>query len=71
MMCKDCSYYEGNKEGYNNCSCDKFLYSEDKDELREKGMTDFSDCLVYWDGEGYMANFHVGPNFGCIHWVQK
>jgi hypothetical protein len=24
-----------------------------------------------WDYEGYRAGVHVGPKFGCIHWVKK
>ena len=29
------------------------------------------DRAIPWDAEGYSAGVHVGPKFGCIHWIKK
>jgi len=71
MRCKDCIYWsdldwkttfrEPVDYKIGKCSCPSFVESE----------TPPKDGLEYWDAEGYLAGFHVGEDFGCIHFKKK
>ena len=60
------SAYESEIPEGGNCTCEKFMYTEET-ELKRPG----NDCLVYWDYEGYSAGFETGKDFGCVHWEAK
>lgn len=70
--CKDCVSFkrvEGEFElryhGKDAGTCDNkhFIYADN-------GKVP-ADSLAYWDYEGYSAGFHVGANFGCIHFKAR
>lgn len=37
----------------------------------DEHQVDMTDRVAGWDAESYSAGVHVGPKFGCIHWVKK
>ena len=66
--CKDCKYFERDTSeysgnNYGDCNCVKFVY----DGFGNDPDYNITDQLVYGDYEGYMADFQVGQDFGCIH----
>ena len=72
--CKNCKYFNRNADKiysnkFGNCNCNKFVYatSYDKEDIDEKN----ADQLLYRDYEHYCADFEVGENFGCIHFMKK
>jgi len=60
IRCKDCQEWDKEKM---YCYSDKFVHASD--------IEDLDDHFVYWNSESYSAGFNTGPNFGCIHGVQK
>lgn len=69
--CKTCKHWERLTEASDvryygpyagNCASDKFVYGD--------GNVP-ADSLVYYDNEGYHADFVTGEDFGCIHWETK
>lgn len=60
-ICKTCGWsiaLDGPTNPH-NCHCPKIEYTYKPE----------NDGLAYMDSECYSATFVVGPNFGCIHWL--
>ena len=62
-ICKNCKYY---KEKDNSCTCPKFVYMGNGEEIDYEG-----DEFGYEDCESYAANIAVGKKFGCVHFEEK
>ena len=64
-ICKNCTYWniEGNKKSVGLCTSDKL--SEDYYIIGHPA----DDMLIYPYVEG--GWFETGPNFGCVHWMEK
>jgi hypothetical protein len=74
MICKNCKYWERNKEknlNYGGCNSNKFEYDEGGYSSNSVSATpdNKNDELFYWDFEGYRAGFSTGENFGCVHFL--
>ena len=70
--CKNCKYFKRNTDEYYNknygeCNCIKFVY----DGFGNDPDYNITDQLIYADYEGYMADFKVGQDFGCIHFEER
>lgn len=68
--CKDCKFWNPYMpvcptRGW--CSSGKLV-----DQSESYGMNlGAEDELSYSDAEGYVANLHTGPEFGCVHFKEK
>jgi len=60
---------------YGLCERNKIKYRRPSDyflEQVENGeKPSLGDEMIYWDYEGYSANYLVGPEFGCVHFEKK
>ena len=62
--CDRCAHYITHEfRGPNEGECRMTLDSNDG--------TPYADRAYGWDAESYHAGVHVGPKFGCIHWMKK
>lgn len=81
MRCADCKFYQGygevgawyyeeyKKYDKGTCNCPKFINGDDRACGDTKDYP-LNDKLEY-DGDGDGADFVVGKNFGCIHFIKK
>jgi len=69
-ICKNCKWWEvytnTKLKGYEIgvCSNPKFVYARLEDICPKDG-------LQYWDSDSYLAGFHTGEEFSCLHWKPK
>ena len=68
--CKSCKHFTRMESDFDKqyhgahagtCDSEKFIYEGEVPK----------DGLSYWDYESYSAGFHVGEDFGCIHFEAK
>jgi hypothetical protein len=46
----------------------EWTYDENKLSFNDPS-SNAGDMLIYWDDEGYEAEFMTGRDFGCVHWT--
>ena len=71
MNCATCKHWTRYTDGF-----DQHYHGPHAGECSNKHFTYGSvnvpiNGLVYWDYEGYSAEFATGEDFGCIHWEEK
>ncbi len=78
--CKDCRFwvpcdyewinhrFEHQKIPFGRCACSRKLHY---DKYYDNESPPDSDVLFYHDAERFQAELYVGPDFGCVHFVQK
>jgi hypothetical protein len=85
MKCKDCKFWQRNKETeynkpdirFGSCSNPHFVYGKKSyygtttHKLNRSTITISDDSLAYDDHEEWSASFDTGQNFGCIHFEKN
>lgn len=75
QKCKTCKYWIRYSDPYDaldygqhagTCNNGGFVYEGIGSNVKTP-----KDGVLYWDYEGYMAEFSTGEDFGCVHWKQR
>lgn len=61
--CKTCYYYK--PKSYTCMNPTGILYSDDI------SLSETGNRMIYYDSDGYAAEFRTEPNFGCIHHLSR